>query len=313
MKEKVKCKKCGLFIDEDCESCPYCGYPQNHDLKTKANETSEKNTDEKNIENFEKTPKILFKNESNSKVEDTKKVNFFDFESRVMKINPMKSLTFFIVGFLFIKVIALIFQLIGQNGGWYFIASGTYSGAINFASYFVTLGIIILILSNNSNQFFKEFANKWTWIYGLGFGFLLMIASSAVTAFMNLFQQVGENANESAIDSITTSFPVLSVIVFGLLGPICEEFTFRVGLFSFLKKYNRIAAYLGTAIVFGFLHFTFNPSTIITELINLPSYIVAGLLLCYFYDYKGIGASTVAHMTNNLFAIISQLVLSFLM
>lgn len=313
MKEKVKCKKCGLFIDEDCESCPYCGYPQNHDLKTKANETSEKNTDEKNIENFEKTPKILFKNESNSKVEDTKKVNFFDFESRVMKINPMKSLTFFIVGFLFIKVIALIFQLIGQNGGWYFIASGTYSGAINFASYFVTLGIIFLILSNNSNQFFKEFANKWTWIYGLGFGFLLMIASSAVTAFMNLFQQVGENANESAIDSITTSFPVLSVIVFGLLGPICEEFTFRVGLFSFLKKYNRIAAYLGTAIVFGFLHFTFNPSTIITELINLPSYIVAGLLLCYFYDYKGIGASTVAHMTNNLFAIISQLVLSFLM
>ena len=313
MKEKVKCKKCGLFIDEDCESCPYCGYPQNHDLKTKANETSEKNTDEKNIENFEKTPEILFKNESNSKVEDTKKVNFFDFESRVMKINPMKSLTFFIVGFLFIKVIALIFQLIGQNGGWYFIASGTYSGAINFASYFVTLGIIFLILSNNSNQFFKEFANKWTWIYGLGFGFLLMIASSAVTAFMNLFQQVGENANESAIDSITTSFPVLSVIVFGFLGPICEEFTFRVGLFSFLKKYNRIAAYLGTAIVFGFLHFTFNPSTIITELINLPSYIVAGLLLCYFYDYKGIGASTVAHMTNNLFAIISQLVLSFLM
>ena len=313
MKEKVKCKKCGLFIDEDCESCPYCGYPQNHDLKAKANETLEKNTDEKNIENFEKTPEILFKNESNSKVEDTKKVKFFDFESRVMKINPMKSLTFFIVGFLFIKVIALIFQLIGQNGGWYFIASGTYSGAINFASYFVTLGIIFLILSNNSNQFFKEFADKWTWIYGLGFGFLLMIASSAVTAFMNLFQQVGENANESAIDSITTSFPVLSVIVFGLLGPICEEFTYRVGLFSFLKKYNRIAAYLGTAIVFGFLHFTFNPSTIITELINLPSYIVAGLLLCYFYDYKGIGASTVAHMTNNLFAIISQLVLIFLM
>ena len=60
MKEKVKCEKCGLFIDEDCESCPYCGYPQNHDLKTKANETSEKNTDEKNIENFEKTPEILY-------------------------------------------------------------------------------------------------------------------------------------------------------------------------------------------------------------------------------------------------------------
>ena len=28
MKEKVKCKKCGLLIDDDMQYCPYCGYIQ---------------------------------------------------------------------------------------------------------------------------------------------------------------------------------------------------------------------------------------------------------------------------------------------
>ena len=137
-----------------------------------------------------------------------------------------------------------------------------------------------------------------------------MIVSSAVTSFMNLFQQAGVNANEASIDSTTSLYPFLSIVIFGIVGPICEEFTYRVGLFTFIKKYNRVAAYLITALVFGLLHFTFNIDTIVTELINLPSYIVSGLLLCYFYDYKGFGASTIAHITNNLFALLMQLILS---
>ena len=45
MKEKVKCKKCGLFIDSDCQTCPYCGYPQHSELE-KEDKAS------KNIENL---------------------------------------------------------------------------------------------------------------------------------------------------------------------------------------------------------------------------------------------------------------------
>ena len=130
---------------------------------------------------------------------------------------------------------------------------------------------------------------------------------------MQLLQQGGGvNQNEAAIDSTTSLFPFLSIIIFGILGPICEEFTYRVGLFSIIKRYNRILAYVITALFFGLIHFTFSPSTIVNELINLPSYMVAGLLLCYFYDYKGIGTSTVAHVANNLFALLMQLILSAL-
>ena len=311
MKEKVKCKKCGLFIDSDCETCPYCGYPQKED----ASETENKNIE--SLNEAQDTQSVLDSNsnlnqEAQKRQKDSK-VHFFDFESRVMNIKLSKSIMLFVAGFFVLNIIALIFQYIALGSdNWYFIASGNVNGAVNFAVYFMVFGIMFIILMNDSLNFFKEFKKKESWIYGVAFGFLLMLASSAVTSLMQLFQQTGVNQNEAAIDSTTNLFPFLSILVFGIIGPICEEFTYRVGLFSLIKRYNRVLAYLITALFFGFIHFTFSPETIVNELINLPSYVVAGLLLCYFYDYKGIGASTVAHVTNNLFALIMQLLMSSL-
>ena len=155
------------------------------------------------------------------------------------------------------------------------------------------------------------------WLEGLGFGFFLMIVSSAVTIIFRLFDQsTGSNANEQGVDAITTSYPILSLLIFGIVGPICEELTYRAGLFTAIKKYNRIFAYIGTAVIFGLIHFdfsSFGTPSLISELINIPSYIVSGLLLCYFYDYKGIGASTIAHITNNFIAILVQIISMYLL
>ena len=299
MKEKIKCKKCGLFIDSDCETCPYCGYPQ-HD----------ENNDKKNDDSISLNADNLAKKETKEDNPKKSTLHFFDFESREMKINVYKNVSLFVVGFIVLKLVAFIFELIASStGSWYFIFSGTASASINFAAYLITFGIILLILNKDSSMFFKEFKNIWTWVIGVGFGGLLILASSAVNSLMQLFQQSGVNANETSIDSITASFPFLSIFIFGIIGPICEEFTYRAGFFSLLKKYNRVVAYIGTALLFGFLHFTFDLDNLVTELINLPGYMIAGLLLCYFYDYKGIGTSTIAHVTNNLVALISQLLI----
>lgn len=306
MKEKVKCKKCGLFIDPDCDTCPYCGYPQNKEEDKPIEEASQNNDKRITADFFDKNSDI------NNKVIKKEKIHFFDFESRVLKVSWQKSLAFFLIGFLFLNLLATIISLIAQSGNWYFQASGTASGAINFACYLIIFGVLFLVLSKDSLKYLKEFAHLDSWLYGVAFGFLLMLASSAVTSFMQLFQQTGSNANENSIDSITTSFPVLSLLVFGIIGPVCEEFTYRIGLFTLVKKYNRALAYIATSVVFGLLHFSFNMQNIVTELINLPSYIVAGLLLCYFYDYKGIGASTVAHVSNNLFALLTQIIMSLI-
>lgn len=298
MKEKVKCKKCGLFIDSDLEICPYCGYPQ------KIEEESN------NKDNSSSTDSVSIEKERKDKKEENK-VKFFDFESRTLKVSTFKSGLFLIIGLLLLNLLATVLQLIAINSGsWYFLTSIAFNASINFSIYFIITGAMFLTLNKDTLTYFKEFKDKWTWIYGLAFGFLLMIASSAVSSLMQLIRNTGVNANEAGIDTITSAYPFLSIIVFGLLGPIAEEFTYRAGLFNLLRKISRPLAYFGTAIIFGLIHFSFNPTTIIDELINLPSYIVSGLLLSYFYEYKGIGASTVAHMTNNLFAVIMQVILS---
>ena len=136
MKEKVKCKKCGLFIDSDCETCPYCGYPQKED----ASETVNKNIE--SLNEAQDTQSVLDYNsnlnQEAQKIQKDSRVHFYDFESRVMNIKLSKSIMLFIAGFFVLNIIALIFQYIALGSdNWYFIASGNVNGAVNFAVYFM--------------------------------------------------------------------------------------------------------------------------------------------------------------------------------
>jgi len=53
-------------------------------------------------------------------------------------------------------------------------------------------------------------------------------------------------------------------------------------------------------LIFGLIHMSFKPETIVNELVNLPSYILAGSILTYAYEKEGFAVSTYAHITNNL-------------
>lgn len=290
MKEKIKCKKCGLLIDEDLKTCPYCGYNQDE-------ESSEVKQDEI------KEEKIVKEN----------KVRFFDFPTREIAITPVKSIVLFLVGFVGLKMLgsfaSVIFNLLPNLG---FVNSINGQATINFVLYFFLFGILVLILNNDVGKFIGDFKKGRTYLNGVMYGFFMIVVSSAVGLIFRLFDtSAGVNSNEAGVDSITQMFPFLSFIIFGLIGPICEEFTYRAGLFNALKKINRYVAYFGTALIFGLIHFNFASfvdGTYITELINIPTYIVSGLLLCYFYEYGGLAASITAHATNNLFAVIIQII-----
>ena len=45
MKEKVKCKKCGLLIDDDMQYCPYCGYVQDQNENQNENQKNARKMD----------------------------------------------------------------------------------------------------------------------------------------------------------------------------------------------------------------------------------------------------------------------------
>ena len=296
MKEKVKCKKCGLLIDDDMQYCPYCGYVQ--DQNENQNEEKE-NKDEPSIQTS-----------INANLPKERGNNVFAFESKVLDLPLWKKIASFLLGYVGLQIIVQILKLfISTETELYFIISGSYSGAVNFGVCIILFSLFIIRLNDVLLKILKEFKSSDTWISGLAYGFLVLIISSAINAMLNLIPHSGVNNNESSIDSITTIFPLLSLLVFGLIGPICEEFTYRVGFFGFFRKINPILGYIFTAILFGFIHFDFQSNDLINELINIPSYIIAGLMLCYIYDYKGIGTSIIAHALNNVTGILLQIIL----
>lgn len=297
MNEKIKCKKCNLEYDSDLPYCPYCGFEKEDVVQDV-------------VQNVDANNNVTIVQSQ------TTKEKMFAFPPRDMKLNYVKQLILFVLGFIGISIIASFFQLITKYTNPYFLTTNDFSAAINFGGYLFLFGAMMLVLNVDSTVLFSEFKNKRVITYGISYGFLLIVASSLVTQFFYLFQQdVTSNVNEQAIDSITSIYPILSLLIFGIIGPICEEITYRVGLFSFVRKYNRILAYVVVCLVFGLIHFDFssfgNTSALINELINIPSYITAGLLLSYFYEKEGIATSIIAHVINNAVSILLTILVSF--
>lgn len=292
MNEKKKCPNCGLLIDSDMEKCPYCG-------------SIIKEEENKVVSEVKEEPK-------ESKIEKQNKTKWITFAQR-RDINNKKEISLFLFMVLGLQILSLLFSIVTQIINPYFLKSTTGEAIMNFSLYFIAFGICLLIINKDIVNIFFKFKNIRTYLYGIGYGFLLIL----VTALYNListylFGNVGSNNNENSINEIVANFPILSIIVFSFIGPICEEFGYRLGLFSFLRKYNRVIAYIVSAIIFGFIHFDFgsfgDAAALKVELINIPSYIISGLILCYVYDKEGLETSILCHVTNNFVGIMMTII-----
>lgn len=293
MNEKRKCPRCGLLIDSTLPSCPYCG------------------------EHFKESEDKVVAEVIEEKKEETKKEkhSIFKFPTRVINVPVSLNLTLFLLGLIGLQFIAFFLSLIGKSLNPYLMGTDMGSGYLNFACYFISFGIFLLVIKDYFKDFLTPFKKGRSYLIGISYGFLLIVVSLIVSNLMSLiFKSNSENNNQSSINSIASTLPILSLIVFGIIGPIVEEMTYRVGLFGLLKKKSTALAYILVPIVFGFIHFDFssisNPSLLANELINIPSYIVSGLLLSYYYDKEGFGASSVAHITNNVFSILLTIIVS---
>lgn len=335
MNEKVKCEKCGLLIDSDSEQCPYCGYKKEVKAEEKTlnnNQETDKQSENKE-NNHSEQPQRSYNirdldnmmgqggNQTNSEPQNSSNLNnqrkfsFSKFESRTIQLKPWKQVLFFLIGCIGLTVFSLIIQKIIYQFNPYFLVSDAYSATINFVLYGLLFGILILIVFDNLIDIVHDFKIGRTWANGIMCAVILVALGVFVNIITSMISSaagttVTENNNQSSIESIVSVSPVLSIIIFGIVGPVCEEITYRLGLFSLLKRLNKVLAYAGTALIFGFIHFDWtclssgNGVLILNEFLNLPSYIVAGLWLCYTYDRFGIGASIVAHCGNNLYSLI---------
>lgn len=255
----------------------------------------------------------------------------YPFEYHLRDAFPWQ-IAYFAIGWAGFQVLGIIIQLIVQGiftsshpGATTeevieYLTSATGNFAITGTAYGILLGVFILILSLRRKMpaFAKSFSHWLPYVVGLGGGLLLLGVSIGYNVVADALMKLANvtpshNANENAVRAMVKAFPVLSVFIFGIVGPMCEEITYRVGLFGLTSRLGRVLAYIISSLVFAGIHFGWNAlfggtrDAIVIELINIPSYLIAGIGLALLYDRCGLCASFVAHATNNLVSVFMQI------
>ena len=293
-----KCGQCDQKVDMIATRCPHCN----------AN---------------------LLLEENNKSGRDLK--GFYRFDTFV-QVSFYRQLTFFIIGFLGFQIMGILLALLFQGIG---VATLNLQTAeeikafnartdirfwVNMVAYLVIAAILAAVLWKKGwKEIFHSFKKPTSYMWaGIGFGIVLganfiynLIIMLIFTA--TGFKQPGVNANETNLQSMfSVNIPVF-VIVISFVGPFVEELAYRVGLFSFLSRTKRWIAYVVSAVIFGLIHYSWDFSStevIITELVNLPSYIGAGLVMAFVYEKGGFAGCYLMHVSNNLFSVISTIIRS---
>lgn len=233
------------------------------------------------------------------------------------------SLVLFFTGWFGIKIIAeIIVELVLAIGGP--VTSESQANAanmwVNFLTYVILAALFLAFLIFYKKgllikKFISEFKNPKTWMYA-AIGIAMIYAANYVISLILfiLNPSMSDNNNEASLDSILKVFPIQGFLMTVILAPFAEEMTYRIGLFSALKRVNLIFAFIITALVFGLIHFDlsgviqgFSTGTeeskkyAINELCNLPLYCSAGFVLAFIYHKSdSIASPFLAHLTNNL-------------
>ena len=251
-------------------------------------------------------------------------------------LSPLRQVFMFLVGFLGLQIIGFLVELVLELIGIGQYPAGSEMTLADFITkffkqpwvllttngftYLIIIGFIFLILRKDVKRLGKEFNNWVPYVAGVaGFAVLFIVdllwgqASRAIIAANGITPQ--SNQNQTTIVALVRASPFVSLLIFGLMGPFAEEMTYRVGLFGFASRFGKVAGYIVTALIFGFIHFGWSaiftpayPGQLIVELANIPSYIFAGVIFCFLYDRYGFGASLTAHLINNVVSILLSLI-----
>lgn len=237
---------------------------------------------------------------------------------RLIPLGPIREIGLFLIGFVALFALAQIIGIIAINvvksgfisrgftqseilGGCNeYAESVELSLLMNDLAYGIIFVCMLLYIWKDNLRLWKSFAHVKT-LYGILFGIAIIILS----AIWNMIAQVlggTTNDNQTAVNEMISSAPFLAILITGLVGPFVEELTYRVGAFTFLKRINTVFAYIAIGVLFGLIHIKNFGS--LNEWLSYPSYLIAGLVLCFAYDKFGFGVAYTAHAFNNTFGVL---------
>ena len=171
------------------------------------------------------------------------------------------------------------------------------SGVITFASYIAIVIVFLIIYHKQLKEKIKKLTKKDI-IYIIGASIIVIVVNE-ITSRIFISAGVDMPNQESVIEAYQNSKVLMGISVV-LFAPFIEEMVFRYSFSTFIK--NDTLFVIISSLVFGILHGV----GIVTIL-----YVGLGVLLAmiYLHTNKNVIASTIAHILNNAFAIITMLIL----
>lgn len=238
-------------------------------------------------------------------------------------LNKWIQLKLFLTGSFGLMVLSIFFAVLFAVGANFYLEGEAYQSllsssqflvAINFISYLTIMLIFLSWLTSKGmlKSFISLIKNGLVWqksFFYFGMLYLSLLVLGLIYESLGII--IEDNNNQTTITQLTLSFPVLSILTFVFLGPIVEEITYRLGLYSFIKRYNRWLALVITALIFGFIHFDYSSSNYMNELMNMPLYILAGIIFTFIYEKEGFEVATLTHIINNGFSLFIIWVISW--
>ena len=230
-----------------------------------------------------------------------------EINDKIAFMHPVAQIGLFLGGFSYagMLIIQLIIALFVRSA----ITDKTaFEATLISCTYILMLGGLgFIVFWTRRQHFLSKFTRKIDYIYGLAYMITIILVSSLVGTFTSLFHEVSDNVNQSTAVVFSKNYPLLAFFVIGIFGPLCEELTYRVGLYSFLRRINKYLAFIITIIVFTLIHIDFEATDIVNELWSIPSYVAAGAVLTLAYEHRGPACSMTAHVCYNIFAFLTIL------
>lgn len=229
---------------------------------------------------------------------------------RVVFLHPICQVAMFIIGFAYAGMyLAELFFASFIRG---MDADNIYKSTLLMTCTYLLMfvGLMAVPLFSRRKLFFGKFTNGIDYIYGLAYAITVLAAGALLNALISIAHTPADNVNQTNVELIATNYPLVGIFIMGIIGPICEELTYRVGLYSFLRRINKYLAFALTMFFFAMIHFTFDAANMVEELWSFPSYLLSGFLLTLAYEHRGPACSITAHVSYNLIALMMVMVQS---
>ena len=193
-----------------------------------------------------------------------------------------------------------ILSLFSMDDGLYLILTEVFTYVFLFCS----LGFVAF---KSKNFFIKNLKDGKNYLFGLVFGALTLCAEIVVSSLIASFYQAEVNSNQSIVNELTKNYPTLMIITTVIIGPFCEELTYRVGLYELLRKKNEVFGFIVSGLVFAFVHIGFTDTTFLAEITAFPVYLTIAYLFNLAYKKYGLAGSVTAHAITNLVSMLAIL------